>query len=297
MTMQRPIAELINARYSCRTYRDEPIVADVQQELAEFLAAHTVGPFGSQARFALVAASPGDQKALKRLGTYGFIKGATGFLVGAVRRAARDHEDYGYLVEQGVLFATGLGLGTCWLGGTFTKGSFADRMGGLARDEIMPAVVSLGAIGDDGTERIREREAGSRRLPASSLFFADRFGEPLDVGAAGDYAAVLEGVRMAPSASNKQPWRIVRRGRDWHFYLRRTKGYGKGSAIFVMLRLADLQRVDLGIAMCHFELAARELGLQGEWTLDEPDVGPLGRGVEYTATWRAQPLPGSSPPR
>ena len=287
--MQRPIAELINARYSCRTYQDEPIAADLQHELAEFLAAHTAGPFGSQARLALVAASPGDQKALKRLGTYGFIKGATGFLAGAVRRAPKDLEDYGYLVEQAVLFATGLGLGTCWLGGTFTKGSFADRMGGLARDEIMPAVVSLGARGDDGTRRIREREAGSRRLPASSLFFADRFGEPLAVGAAGDYAAVLEGVRMAPSASNKQPWRIVRRGRDWHFYLQRTKGYGKGSAIFVMLRLADLQRVDLGIAMCHFELAARELGLEGAWALDEPAVGPLGRGVEYTATWRAQP--------
>ena len=287
--MQRQIAELINARYSCRTYRDEPIAADVQQELAQFLAVHTVGPLGSKARFALVAASPGDQKALKRLGTYGFIKGATGFLVGAVRRATRDLEDYGYLVEQAILFATGLGLGTCWLGGSFTKGSFADRMGGLEQDEIMPAVVSLGVIGDDGTQRIREREAGSRRLPASSLFFAERFGEPLAGGAVGDYASVLEGVRMAPSASNKQPWRIVRRGRDWHFCLQRTKGYGKGSVLFAVLRLADLQRVDLGIAMCHFELAARELGLQGEWTLDEPDVGRLGPGVEYTATWRAQP--------
>ena len=88
--MQRPIAELINTRYSCRMYRDEPIAAGVQHELAEFLAAHTVGPFGSQARFALVAASPGDQKALKRLGTYGFIKGATGVLVGAMRRAPLD---------------------------------------------------------------------------------------------------------------------------------------------------------------------------------------------------------------
>ena len=92
---------------------------------------------------------------------------------------------------------------------------------------------------------------------------------------------------MAPSASNKQPWRIVRRGADWHFYLQRTKGYGKGSALFAVLRLADLQRVDLGIALCHFELAARELGLVGEWVLDEPDVGALDRSVQYTGTWRA----------
>jgi Putative TM nitroreductase len=317
--MQRPIPELINARYSCRTYRDEPVAADVRRELAEFVAAHTAGPFGSQARFAVVAATPDDPRALRRLGTYGFIKGATGFLVGAVARAPKDLEDYGYLAEQAVLFATGLGLGTCWLGGTFTKGTFAARLGGLQTDEIMPAVVSLGYPADDGAERIRQREAGSRRLPASSLFFADRLGEPLtfggalmldevpvsgDVHAPGDvgmpgtartdgdaetFAAVLEGVRMAPSASNKQPWRIVRRGADWHFYLQRTKGYGKGSPVFRLLRLTDLQRVDLGIALCHFELAAREAGLSGEWMLDEPDIGPLPPGMHYTATWRGSP--------
>jgi nitroreductase len=296
--MQRPIIELIHARYSCRTYRDEPIAADARRELADFVAAHTVGPFGSQARFAVVAAAPDDPRALRRLGTYGFIKGATGFLVGAVRRAAKDLEDYGYLTEQAVLFATGLGLGTCWLGGTFTKGTFAARLGGLQPDEIVPAVVSLGYAADDGAERIRQREAGSRRLPASSLFFVDRLGAPPVTGAAlahegasapgeaDSFAAILEGVRMAPSASNKQPWRIVRTGADWHFYLQRTKGYGKGSPIFRLLRLTDLQRVDLGIALCHFELAAREAGLAGEWVLDEPDIGALPPGAQYTATWR-----------
>ena len=107
---------------------------------------------------------------------------------------------------------------------------------------------------------------------------------------AGDpFAAVLEGVRMAPSASNKQPWRIVRRGRDWHFYLQRTKGYGKGSAIFVMLRLADLQRVDLGIAMCHFELVAREHGLAGIWVARDPGLQLPGKDAEYVATWVATP--------
>ena len=284
--MDRPTAELINARYSCRTYRAMPIAAEVRERLAAHLAAHTVGPFGSRARFAVVAAAPGDPEALRRLGTYGFIKGATGFLVGAVTRGPKDLEDYGHLVEQAILYATGLGLGTCWLGGTFTKGRFAARLGGLGRDELMPAVVSLGHPGDDGTARIHEREAGSRRLPASSLFFEERFGAPLVLAPDDPYAAVLEGVRMAPSASNKQPWRVLRRGADWHFYLQRTKGYGKGSALFAVLRLADLQRVDLGIALCHFELAARERGLSGRWLLAEPDLGPLEQGLEYTATWR-----------
>jgi nitroreductase len=285
--VQAPVADLIKRRYSCRTYLGEPVAAGEQHELREFLAENTIGPLGSRARFSLLAASPGDSEALRHLGTYGFIKGATGFLVGAVRRGPKDLEDYGYLLERIILFATGLGLGTCWLGGTFTKSRFAARFGGLDRYEAMPAVVSLGYIGDDGTERIREREEGSRRLPSSSLFFEERFDRPLTLAQADGFGTVLEGVRMAPSASNKQPWRIVRRGREWHFYLQRTRGYGKGSPIFVLLRIADLQRIDLGIAMCHFDLAVRELGLTGAWAVHDPGIATPGHRVEYTATWVA----------
>ena len=81
----------------------------------------------------------------------------------------------------------------------------------------------------------------------------------------------------------------MRRGADRHFYPQRTKGYGKGSLVFRPLRLTDLQRVDLGIAMCHFELAARQAGFSGERALDEPDVGRSPPGMEYTATWRGDP--------
>ena len=280
-----PASRLIDRRYSCRTYLPKLIGEVERQLLRAFMAGTTAGPLGSQARIALIAASPDDRDALRRLGTYGFIKGATGFIAGAVGRAPKDLEDYGYLLEQVILYATGLGLGTCWLGGTFTRSTFVRRFGGLRRGETLPAVVSIGLIGDDGTERIRERKEGSRRLPSVELFFERGFGEPLDLGAAGAYAAALEAVRMAPSATNKQPWRLVREGASWHFYLRRTKGYGKGSALFAVLRIADLQRVDLGIAMCHFELVAREHGLDGRWLLRDPGIPLPGGDTEYVATW------------
>ena len=79
------VRELIDRRYSCRTYLPEPIPDDARRRLAEYMAAMTTGPLGSTARFGLIAASPGDRDALKRLGTYGFIKGATGFIVGVAR--------------------------------------------------------------------------------------------------------------------------------------------------------------------------------------------------------------------
>ena len=278
---------LIDRRYSCRTYLERPLSPKDRESLTAVMAQKTTGPLGSAVRFGLIAASTDDEGALRRLGTYGFIKGATGFLVGAARKGPRDLEDYGYLLEEVVLHATGLGLATCWLGGTFTRSTFTSRFGGVSRDETIPAVVSIGHPGDDGTERIREREEGTRRFPPDELFFAGAFGEPLGLERADGYAGALEAVRMAPSATNRQPWRIVRRGDDWHFYLVRTKGYGKGSPWFRLLRIADLQRVDLGIAMCHFDLVARESGCGGRWVVDDPGLTTPGPGVEYAATWRS----------
>jgi hypothetical protein len=277
---------LIDRRYSCRTYLERPIAAADREALASYMATRTAGPLGSAVRFGLIAASTDDAAALRRLGTYGFIKGATGYIAGAVRKGPGDLEDYGYRLEEVILHATGLGLGTCWLGGTFTRSSFTARFGGVGRDESMPAVVSVGYPADDGVERIRERELGTRRYPPEELFFAGGFGRPLGRELQDGYAQALEAVRMAPSATNKQPWRIVRRGNDWHFYLVRTKGYGKGSPVFKVLRIADLQRVDLGIAMCHFELVARECGRSGRWLADDPGLPLPGPGIEYTATWR-----------
>lgn len=120
------------------------------------------------------------------------------------------------------------------------------------------------------------------------FFFQDSFASPLAREAAGPYTGPLEMVRLGPSASNKQPWRILRAGHDWHFYLQRTKGYRAGFFQRI-LRLADIQRIDIGIAMCHFELAAREVGLQGEWVAHEPAIEKTGPLMEYIVSWTGRP--------
>jgi nitroreductase len=289
--VQRPATELIRERFSSRAYVDKSIEPALVDPLSDFLGANRAGPFGSLARFALIAASEHNPDPLKGLGTYGFIKGATGFIAGAVETGPMDLEDYGYLLEEVVLFATDLGLGTCWLGGTFTKSRFADRLA-LTAGETMPAVLAVGHIDHTQAKEQIHRRPLSQRLPFTQLFFERNFDTPIAGDALGDGPRdgaglrLLEAVRWAPSASNRQPWRIVRDGDAWHFYLQRTKGYGKGSLLFSVLRLADLPRVDLGIAMCHFEMTARELGLDGRWVVEEPQIRRPD-STEYTATWRA----------
>jgi nitroreductase len=285
--MNQSIQEIINRRYSCRSYLSEPIQEAHQQALKHFIQSQQLGPLGTHARFELIAATEEDRNSLKGLGTYGYIKNPMGFIVGALEQGQKNLEDFGYLFEQVVIAATDIGLGTCWLGGTFSKSNFAKRIS-LHETETMPAVLAAGYSADyrHNEELIQKHLSDHRRLPMEQLFFEGSFSTPLTNEAASAYLQPLAMVRRAPSASNKQPWRIVRRNNTWHFYLQRTKGYGKGTLLYQLMRLADLQRVDMGIAMCHFELTAVSLGLSGRWVVEEPKMQKPDN-AEYTASWIA----------
>jgi len=286
MIYSKPVREVIRQRFSCRTYLDKPIPEEKRKRLADFISSVKTGPFGTPVRFELVAATEGDRKSLKGLGTYGFIKGAAGFIVGAAGHSEMNLEDFGYSLERIILFATDIKLGTCWLGGSFTRSRFAKKIS-AAGGELLPAVSSIGYIADKDRSgvTIRQLVGGHHRRPWEDLFFQNRFGGSVSPDEAGEYAEPLEMVRIGPSASNKQPWRIIKDGNAWHFYMQRTKGYGN-SLTFKLLRLADLQRVDMGIAMSHFELTARELNLKGKWDISEPEIEKPDKLTEYIASWK-----------
>ena len=285
-SFSKPVVEIIKQRYSCRTYKPELLEERTRRQLADYAAGVQLGPLGSRARFELIAASENDRKALKSLGTYGFIKGATGYIVGAIKESRYNLEDFGYLLELIILYATDLGLGTCWLGGTFTKSSFARKIS--AREgELVPGVASLGYIAKNPRkiESILRRTDGTdRRQPWELLFFDREFSEPLPHAGLGKYGKALEMVRLSPSASNRQPWRVLREGNAWHFYLQRTPGY-RGSPLVRLTTVADLQRMDMGIAMSHFELTADELGLEGYWQNRDPKIERPDELTEYTVSW------------
>ncbi len=287
MEFSRPVHEVIRRRYSCRAYQKTPLSGDVQNRLRAVLAGLTEGPLGSRGRFSLMASTAEDEQALKGVGTYGFIRNPAGYLVGAMEQGETALEDFGYLMEKAVLQVTDLGLGSCWVGGIFSKSSFAKKLA-LTPSEVMPAVVPIGSIADARSPeaRVQAREESNLRLPSSSLFFDGNFSCPLEPKDAGPHRAVLEMVRWAPSANNKQPWRVVRAGSSWHFYRVRTPGYGKGTLIFKLFRIADLQRVDIGIAMCHFDLGVREAGLGGSWCRDGVQAAVTMENAEYVATWQ-----------
>ena len=287
------INEVIRQRYSCRTYVPAPIRDGERSRLEAYMESLPPAPFENKMRFALVAARERDRRALRGLGTYGFIHGATGFIIGAIQvpepgeNAPHYLEDFGYNMEKIILQATALGLGTCWLGGTFTKSSFA-RAVKLQDGELIPCVSATGYPSDEPhlVERlIRSRARPERRRPWQQLFFDGDFDHPLERESSGNMATPLETVRIAPSASNRQPWRVLRDRGQWHFYLRRTPGY-RENMLNRLVTVADLQRIDLGIAMCHFEMSAKHNGISGGWVYQDPGFEHPNEALQYTSTWR-----------
>ena len=159
MSAPRPVTEIIPLRFSCRTYLDAPIAEADRTALAGRAQSLREGLFGTPLRFRLVAATEENADALKGLRTYGFIRGANAFLVGAMSAGDRCLEDYGHAMEQLVLFATDLGLGTCWLGGSFTRSTFS-RAIEAGDQERVPAVIAVGRIPDVAAAR-----APASRIP------------------------------------------------------------------------------------------------------------------------------------
>jgi len=275
----------VRARTSVRSYGGVPFSPEERDALIRVFADCLPGPFGGQPRFVLAEANPAGLPG-GRIGTYGVIRNAPAYIAGAVKPGPFAFVDYGYCMEGIILAATAEGLGTCWLGGFFDRGSAA-RILGLEPGEVVPAVTPVGRPSDSRQtlmDRVIRGAAGSsRRKPFQSLFFDQTLDTPLNPGEAGPWAEVLECVRIGPSASNKQPWRIVRAagpvGTAFHLYLDEDRAYSR--AIPGVL----LQDLDMGIAMRHFEAAARALGLPGGWSRSGSD--PIGgpQALRYIASW------------
>ena len=69
-------------------------------------------------------------------------------------------------------------------------------------------------------------------------------------------------------------WQI--RGGVYHFYEKKDKGY-------VSNETGDLQKIDVGIALCHFVMGLEEQGTTPKVTVNDPGI-QLPEGVEYIAS-------------
>lgn len=263
------IEALVRGRRSVRNYLERPIEPEVMEKLRQFITTLD-NPYG-------IAVDVLLRDAVEYKLACPVAPGAGLFACGRVQRCGHMNEAFGYSFEKLVLFCQSLGLGTVWVGGTMDRAAF-EKAAGLADDEAMPCMSPVGYPAEKMALReimMRKAIKADERMDFSQLFFDGGFERPLSSESAGELFKALEMVRLAPSAVNKQPWRIVMDGEKVHFYLRRSKGFGGGAL--------DMQKIDMGIALCHFDLAARELGFEPHFVIDCPDIPA--DGLEYIASY------------
>ena len=283
MEFSRSITEIIKERSSWRTYYPELLDDNIKEKLKEVLKLSNIeSPFDSgqnKCRFELVSVSEFDPDEERKLGTYGIISGAQEFIVGTSFKSEHYKENFGYLMEVIILKATDLGLGTCWLGGTFNRSIFSQKVQ-CKEGEIVPAISPIGYPAKRRTREkiIRRFLSAKNRKPWDKLFFLNDFQSELPNKDLGDYSLILEMVRLGPSAKNGQPWRIVKQKdqNTYHFYVRYPER--KLYRFFVMM--------DIGIAICHFDLTAKDLSITGDWYFEEPRNIQPKEDLKYVITWK-----------
>ena len=256
--------ETIKTRRSVRTFDGNPLSPEDLEKISRF-AENIRNPYDIPVEFVLMDAK---EKGLSSP----VLAGETLYVAGKVEKVPHAEEAFGFAFEELVLYAWSLGIGTTWIGGTMKRELF-EKAAGLGENQMMPCMSPLGYPAQKLSIRetlMRKGVKADERKDASELFFDKAFYIPLREEDP-NTAAALEMVRFAPSAVNKQPWRVVRVGADYHFYLKHDKGY-------VSEATGDLQKVDMGIALCHFMN-----GTEGSFCLTDPGI-PTEEGTEYIAT-------------
>ena len=261
------LMRLIETRKSVRTYSGEPLTPAHREKIGEFIK-DVPNPFGIPVTFSLL--DPAAHELSSPV-----LSGEPLYVAARVKKGPMADAAFGYSFERLVLFAWSLGIGTVWIGGTMKRADFENALG-LAPDEMMPCMSPLGYPARRRSVKevmMRKGVRADDRKPWAELFFENDPQTPLAKPADPAAAAALEMVRLAPSAVNKQPWRVIRKDGAWHFYEKKDGDRYESDAV------GDLQKVDLGIALCHFVLGLEDGGKTPAVTLADP-------GVATPADWR-----------
>lgn len=157
-------------------------------------------------------------------------------------------EDYtvGLVGESFVLECTAMGLGTCWLGMSYSKSAANSAVKFKNEYEKIRCVISIGHF-----EKDREIRRSRKQIYELTGLVDTAFRKLPEW-----QQAAVNCARIAPSARNAQPWEfdILDPNHLQIAQVSRNFGYGE---------------LDCGIAMLHAEIGAAHCGVYGDWTIED----------------------------
>jgi hypothetical protein len=222
------------------------------------------------------------------IGSYGKISGATAIAIFIGDESDPNiQEKIGYFGEAMILEATSLGLGTCWVAGTYSKVRLSDVLKEkgivLGESERIFAISAIGytLAGFGETTGLMKGLVNSKKRKDLDDICPDYDRVLGKHSLPAWFLSGLEAVQVSPSAINIQPW-IYR-----FFVSRAEKGTvdDSGSDEFIggrvlisidtkgLLTKIAMPRLDCGISMLHFEIGSYGSGVLGEWEFSRhPEV-------------------------
>lgn len=267
-----PAKEMIQKRKSVRSFDGRSLSENDRAALEQYIQ-NVSNPFDVPVEFQLLDAKE-----------YGLsspvVVGADQYIAAKVSRCRHFEIGYGYSFESVCLYAESLGIGTVLLAASLSRAAFEKAMN-VQMNEVMPVASPVGYPAVKRTIRdalMRKGLKADDRIPFDRLFFDGNFSKGLHKEDAGAFSNALEMARWAPSAGNKQPWRAVVAGNTVHFFEDKSM---KESP------LGDIQKVDVGIALAHFDLTIQEEGYVGRFI--EADHGlVLPENVQYIISYERE---------
>ncbi len=243
--------EQLRERHSVRRYKNEPLTGEIKSSLmAEVTMTNT---HEAGLNFQLIFDNGDPFRGFSR--SYGMFGNVRNYLVCIVDASfANAVERAGFFAEQFVMKAVGLGLGTCFVGGTFSEKDIDIPKHVY---ETIPFIVTFG-YPEEKTQTILSSWAMkmSHRHDLSPRDFFEGSDKEFKK-ACGKYPFLsggLEGLACAPSSLNRQTVR-VRLDENGNLRIHNIKNYPKNE-------------IDLGIGKFNFASAANA----GEWEWGDDSI-------------------------
>lgn len=221
------ISEAIKMRHSVRSYQKTPIDSETIQTLQK-----EIDACNSESGLHIQLVTNEEKAFSGMMAHYGKFSGVQNYIALIGKKSSKLDEQIGYYGERIALFAQTLGLNTCWVAMTFSKGVTKSNCK-LEKGEKIVCVLSLG-YGE--TQGVAHKSKPMEQLCNTDNPMPDWF------------RSGMEAVLLAPTAMNQQKFLITQKENT-------VKAESTGGFY---------SKVDLGIVKYHFEIGAGAENFQ--WT-------------------------------
>ncbi len=259
------LAAAIEKRHSVRKYQTQPLPKEIIDQVIQ--GGRNAVPLYANIdiRWYIVWNGSVIARRLSGLaGISGMFTTAPHYIIAVSQDRPGYMENMGFCMEQLILTATSLGLGTCWIGGIFGQEQLLDLVPDLGRDERIIALTPLGYPDNSASAKLVGRLTRwgtnllGKRKAIAEIVSQDIWSVPWS-NPDPRWNQIFEYTRRAPSWANTQPWHFVVSGSTVIAAVYNTPQKGN------VREGKPYYRLDGGIAMCHFYLAAQAEGLNARW--------------------------------